>query len=77
MINCSINADGMNRAGTIYGPYVPLLKGNNVIELPEHTRNIPCVLLSSTMLDRHRMVDIYMDFFLSMEAHFFIQSLNL
>ena len=60
----------MNCEDPIYRPHVTITKGKNVRKQLEQTSNIPHILIPATMLYDHLMVDIYMNFYLSTEAHF-------
>jgi hypothetical protein len=62
IINSGITGDDINRAQLIYGPPIPILKGKMKRIKPEN-KNITRMPLPPPVLQHHRNLQLYIDFF--------------
>ena len=78
IIKTKVTANDTNRAESIYGPRVSILKGEIVRKIPQHVQNVPRVPLPSLLLDHHKTGKLGVDFiFVNGHVFFVTTSFNI
>ena len=70
--NCPVTVGDIDRADAIYGPAVPLLKGNTVRKRPEHVHEIERIPLPLPIADNYKNATLLMDYFFVNGRPFFL-----
>ena len=61
LVNFPVTIYDISHTEDIYGPSVPILKGNSIRKRSENHTLVPCISLLTMIMEHHSSVKIFMD----------------